>query len=75
MTTPQTFHNYRFPQTVTSQQLATAFQAHRAQVGFPQVFRVNPTVVNIVASWLKTQGVAAEVQPNGGTFANEVWIA
>lgn len=75
MIAPKTLYSYRFAVTVTSAQLAAAFQQHQAAHGCPTVIRVNPKISNLVAAWLKTSGHAVEVQPNGGTFSNEVWLA
>lgn len=70
------FCNYRFS-TLTGSQLAQAIQAHtRETCQPPAVIRVNPKAVKDVTEWLRPLGLSqVEVQPNGGTLINEVWIA
>lgn len=79
MTTPRviTYHNYRFEQSVTGSALARAIQTHtRETCQPPAVIRVNPKAVADVTAWLRGLGLGqVEVQPNGGTFINEIWIA
>lgn len=75
--TPKTFTCYRFSKQPESTQLAAAFTQHQsASKQAPTVARVNPNAVTSVTTWLRGAGLAAvEVQPNGGTLINEVWIA
>ncbi len=72
----RTFTCYRFNK-LESPQLAAAFKQHQAERKQPPVVaRVNPNAVKLVTDWLRGAGLAAtEVQPNGGTLINEVWIA
>lgn len=72
---PLSFCNYRYPRTVTTLELAAAYNAHARNVGQPAVIRVNPSLVDLTKTWLKSIAAPAEVRPNGGTLANEVWIA
>lgn len=73
---PKHFCNYRFSHTITSTQIAAAFQAHSRSIGQPIAARVNPTVLPTATNWLRGAGLATiQIEGNGGTFSNEIWIA
>lgn len=69
---PLSFCNYRYPRTVTTLELAAAYNDHARTIGQPAVIRVNPSLVSLAQAWLKSVGASLEIRANGGTLANEV---
>lgn len=69
--------SYRFTH-LSSAEFGQAVQQHIRETGSPPAAaQVNPKNVAAATSWLRGLGLAetVELRPNGGTLANEVWLA